>query len=250
VADQDGGVVTRPAHAGSGGANVDSGELARFEQLAHRWWDPEGEHAALHALNPLRTAYVAARHALAGARVLDVGTGGGLLAESMAAAGADVHAIDAGATAIAVARLHAAAGGSRVRYEQSTVEALAAGGAGPYDCVTCMEMLEHVPDPARVVAACAGLLRPGGSAFFSTLNRNLKSYLLAVIGAEYVLGLLPRGTHDYARFLRPSELAAMAAAGGLRTAEVSGFEYQPLGHRWRLSADVSVNYILHAVAAP
>lgn len=232
-------------------ANVDTAEIARFEQMAHRWWDPHGEFRALHALNPLRTTFVAERVALEGARVLDVGTGGGLLAESLAALGARVDAIDAGHTAIAVARLHATATGSTVNFQQTTVEQLATDAAtASYDCITCMEMLEHVPDPASTLAACARLLRPGGRAFFSTINRNLKSYLLAIVGAEYVLRLLPRGTHDYARFLRPSELAAMARHSGIAIDEIRGLEFNPLRDQWRLSHDVAVNYIVSAHRLP
>ncbi|MFY0988990.1 bifunctional 2-polyprenyl-6-hydroxyphenol methylase/3-demethylubiquinol 3-O-methyltransferase UbiG [Halomonas sp. C05BenzN] len=226
--------------------NVDPGEIAKFEALAERWWDPESEFKPLHDINPLRLDFIDARAGLASRRVVDVGCGGGILAEAMAHRGAVVTGIDLGEAPLAVARLHAAESGVEVAYRHVSVEALAEEQPGDFDVVTCLEMLEHVPDPASVVAACARLVKPGGQVFFSTLNRNPKAYALAILGAEYLLRLLPRGTHDYARFIRPSELAGWCREAGLEVREQSGLVYNPLTRRYRLSSsDVSVNYLMH-----
>ncbi|MFG6137034.1 bifunctional 2-polyprenyl-6-hydroxyphenol methylase/3-demethylubiquinol 3-O-methyltransferase UbiG [Halomonas sp. B23F22_10] len=226
--------------------NVDAAEIAKFEALAHRWWDTDGEFKPLHEINPLRLDFIDARAGLAGHRVLDVGCGGGILAEAMAHRGAEVTGIDLGEAPLAVARLHAEETGASVDYRQVSVEAMAEAHAGEFDVVTCLEMLEHVPDPASVIRACARLVKPGGQVFFSTINRNPKAYALAVVGAEYLLRMLPRGTHDYAKFIRPSELAGWCREAGLAVCEQSGLTYQPLTRRYRLSAtDVSVNYLMH-----
>jgi len=225
--------------------NQDPQEIARFETAAQRWWDPQGEFRPLHDLNPVRTDYIDARASLAGKRVLDIGCGGGLLCEAMAQRGADVTGIDLGATAVQVAELHALESGVKVRYLLEPAEVHAARAPAAYDIVTCLEMLEHVPDPRSVVAAAAALVKPGGDLFFSTLNRNLKAYLLAVVGAEYVMNLLPRGTHTYSRFIRPSELARWGRTAGLRAADVCGIEYNPLTRTCRMSANADVNYIMH-----
>ncbi|HSH49735.1 MAG TPA: bifunctional 2-polyprenyl-6-hydroxyphenol methylase/3-demethylubiquinol 3-O-methyltransferase UbiG [Halomonas sp.] len=227
-------------------SNVDHAEIAKFEALADRWWDPDGEFKPLHQINPLRLDFIDARSGLAGRRVLDVGCGGGILSESMAHRGAVVTGIDMGEAPLEVARLHAEQAGVEVEYRRISVEEMAEAHAGEFDVVTCLEMLEHVPDPASAVRACAQLVKPGGQVFFSTINRNPKAYALAVIGAEYVLGMLPRGTHDYQRFIRPSELAGWCRDAGLEVREQSGLTYQPLIRRFRLSArDVSVNYLMH-----
>ncbi|MCH4562860.1 MULTISPECIES: bifunctional 2-polyprenyl-6-hydroxyphenol methylase/3-demethylubiquinol 3-O-methyltransferase UbiG [Halomonas] len=226
--------------------NVDPGEIAKFEALAERWWDPESEFKPLHDINPLRLDFIDARAGLAGRRVVDVGCGGGILAEAMAHRGAIVTGIDLGEAPLAVARLHAAESGVELEYRNVSVEALAEERPGTFDVVTCLEMLEHVPDPASVVRACARLVKPGGQVFFSTLNRNPKAYALAILGAEYLLRMLPRGTHDYAKFIRPSELAGWCREAGLEVREQSGLVYNPLTHRYRLSdRDVSVNYLMH-----
>ncbi|MGJ7456896.1 bifunctional 2-polyprenyl-6-hydroxyphenol methylase/3-demethylubiquinol 3-O-methyltransferase UbiG [Halomonas sp. MA07-2] len=226
--------------------NVDPGEIAKFEALASRWWDPESEFKPLHEINPLRLDFIDARAGLAGKRVVDVGCGGGLLAEAMAHRGARVTGIDLGEAPLAVARLHADESGVEVNYRRISVEALADEMPGEFDVVTCLEMLEHVPNPASVVHACAALVKPGGQLFFSTLNRNPKAYALAILGAEYVLGLLPRGTHDYQKFIRPAELAGWCRAAGIEVQEQSGLVYNPLTRRYRLHpTDVSVNYLMH-----
>jgi 2-polyprenyl-6-hydroxyphenyl methylase / 3-demethylubiquinone-9 3-methyltransferase len=225
--------------------NMDPHEVAKFDDLAHRWWDPQGEFRPLHEINPLRLDYVERRAPLADARVLDVGCGGGILAESMARRGAQVTGIDMAAAPLDVARMHLLESGLEVDYRQVPVEALAEEMHGAFDVVTCMEMLEHVPDPASVVDACARLVRPGGHVFFSTINRNPKSFLFAIVGAEYLLRLLPRGTHEYARFIRPSELTAWARAAGLETRHIGGLGYNPLTGEYRLVADVQVNYLMH-----
>jgi 2-polyprenyl-6-hydroxyphenyl methylase / 3-demethylubiquinone-9 3-methyltransferase len=225
--------------------NVDPREVSRFDDLAHRWWDPQGEFRPLHEINPLRLDYVERRAPLADARVLDVGCGGGILAESMARRGAQVTGIDMAEAALEVARMHLLESGLEVDYRQVPVEELAAEMPGAFDVVTCMEMLEHVPDPASVVNACARLVRPGGHVFFSTINRNPKSFLFAIVGAEYVLGLLPRGTHEYARFIRPSELTRWSRAAGLETRHMAGLGYNPLKREYRLDRDVQVNYLMH-----
>jgi len=228
-------------------SNVDPAELEKFNELAHRWWDREGEFRPLHEINPLRLAWIDERAGLAGKKVLDVGCGGGILAEAMAARGAQVTGIDLGGKSLRVAQLHLLSSKASVVYEEASAEQFAETHAGEFDVVTCMEMLEHVPDPSSAVAACARLARPGGQVFFSTINRNPKSYLFAVIGAEYVLRLLPRGTHDYARFIKPSELSRWSRAAGLRTLEITGMTYNPLTRRYRLEDDCDVNYLLRCV---
>ncbi|PMS19399.1 bifunctional 3-demethylubiquinol 3-O-methyltransferase/2-polyprenyl-6-hydroxyphenol methylase [Trinickia dabaoshanensis] len=223
--------------------NADPHELRKFSDLAHRWWDPNAEFKPLHELNPVRLGWIDAHAHLPGKRVLDIGCGGGILSESMATLGAQVKGIDLSNQALGVADLHSLESGVTVEYEEIAAEALAAREPGSYDVVTCMEMLEHVPDPAAIVKACATLVKPDGWVFFSTLNRNVKSYLLAVIGAEYIAQMLPKGTHDYARFIRPSELAGFARAARLRAVEVKGITYRPLGKHFTLSDDTSVNYL-------
>ena len=225
-------------------SNVDAAEIAKFSELAHRWWDPNSEFKPLHEINPLRLKWIDTLAPLAGKKVLDVGCGGGILAEAMAGAGATVSGIDLSEKALKVAKLHLFESGKSVDYQHVSAEDYAAQHAGEFDIVTCMEMLEHVPDPASVVAACSRLVKPGGWVFFSTLNRNAKSYLFAVIGAEYVLKLLPRGTHDYAKFIRPAELARMAREAGLDSQELIGMTYNPLTKVYKLEADTDVNYLL------
>ena len=225
-------------------SNSDPAELAKFSQLAHRWWDPQGEFRPLHEINPLRLAWIERQAPLEARDALDVGCGGGILAEAMARRGARVTGIDLAEKPLKVAQLHLLESRLEVRYELASAEEYAARHAGGFDVLTCMEMLEHVPDPASAVAACARLLRPGGRAIFSTINRNPKAYLFAVIGAEYVLNLLPKGTHDYARFIRPSELAQWCRASGLRILEMTGMQYNPLTRRYRLGPDCDVNYLL------
>jgi 2-polyprenyl-6-hydroxyphenyl methylase/3-demethylubiquinone-9 3-methyltransferase len=225
-------------------ANADPAELQRFADIAHRWWDPQGAMRPLHELNPLRLDWIDRHAALAGKRVLDVGCGGGVLAEAMAAKGAQVTGIDLTAKLLKVAELHALESGVSVEYRHGTAEDLAQKEPGRYDVVTCMEMIEHVPDPASVVRACADLVRPGGWVFFSTINRNPKSFLFAIIGAEYVLGLLPRGTHEYAKFIKPSELGRYVRDARLTTAELIGMTYNPITRRFALEADTDVNYLL------
>ncbi|KPQ21557.1 MULTISPECIES: bifunctional 2-polyprenyl-6-hydroxyphenol methylase/3-demethylubiquinol 3-O-methyltransferase UbiG [unclassified Halomonas] len=226
--------------------NVDNAEVAKFEALASRWWDPQSEFKPLHEINPLRLDFIDARAGLAGKKVLDVGCGGGILSEAMARRGADVTGIDLGEAPLGVARLHAQEQGVAIEYRHVSVEALADEQPGQYDVVTCMEMLEHVPDPASVVRACAALVRQGGYVFFSTLNRTPKSYAFAILGAEYVLKLLPRGTHDYAKFIRPSEMASWNRRSGLEVREQIGLTYNPISRRYRLTEnDVSVNYMMY-----
>ncbi len=225
--------------------NVDAQELAKFSELAHKWWDPESEFRPLHQINPLRLEWVDALATLRGKQVLDVGCGGGILTEAMARRAAAVLGIDLAAKPLGVARLHALeAQVNNVDYREIATEALAAEQPGAFDVVTCMEMLEHVPDPSAVVRACATLVKPGGWVFFSTLNRNPKSFAFAIVGAEYLLRLLPRGTHEYARFIKPSELARWCRDAGLVLQESKGLEYNPLLRRYKLSADTSVNYLL------
>jgi 2-polyprenyl-6-hydroxyphenyl methylase/3-demethylubiquinone-9 3-methyltransferase len=228
-------------------ANVDPAEIAKFDALAERWWDPDGEFKPLHDLNPLRLEFIRSRAALAGATVLDVGCGGGILSESLAAEGATVTGIDLAETPLKIAELHALERNLNVQYQLESVEAHAAVHAGRYDIVTCMEMLEHVPRPEAIVARLAELLRPGGQLFVSTLNRNLKSFLLAIVGAEFVLGLLPRGTHEYERFIRPSELARWTRAAGLALGTFKGLTYDPFSRKFRLSRDTDVNYLAQFV---
>ena len=224
--------------------NADPAELAKFSELAHRWWDPDSEFRPLHQINPLRLDWINSQCPLAGKHVLDVGCGGGILTDSMARKGADVLGIDLASKALRVAQLHALeAQTPRVEYREVSVEALAAEQPGSFDTVTCMEMLEHVPDPASVVRACAELVKPGGWVFFSTINRNAKAFMLAIVGAEYVLNMLPRGTHEYARLIRPSELAAHCRAAQLDVRQTRGLEYNPITRRYWMSADTSVNYL-------
>jgi len=228
-------------------ATADPREVEKFDVLAHEFWDPRGAFHTLHALNPVRLAYVSARSLLAGRRVLDVGCGGGLLCEALTRTGAAVTGIDMAPAMIEVARLHAHESALAIDYRLSSAELYAQERAGepPFDVITCMELIEHVPDPAAVFAACARLLRPGGELFVSTLNRNLRSFLMAIVGAEYVLRLLPRGTHEYARLLRPSELDAMARAQGFELQDLAGISYNPVLRSARLDRDVSINYLAH-----
>ena len=225
--------------------NVDHAEVSKFEQLASRWWDPNSEFKPLHEINPLRLDYIDARAGLKDKAVLDVGCGGGILAESMAARGAKVTGIDMGEAPLEVARLHLLESGQQVEYRRIPVEELAAEIPAQFDVVTCMEMLEHVPDPASVIAACATLVKPGGASFFFTINRNPKSYLFAIVGAEYILRMLPKGTHDFAKFIRPSELNRWARKAGLDTADLTGMTYNPLTGVYKLDpGDVDVNYMV------
>jgi len=224
--------------------NADPLELQKFSDLAHRWWDPTSEFRPLHEINPLRLEWINARAPLRGKTVLDIGCGGGILAESMAKKGANVTGIDLSEKALKVADLHSLETGVSVRYELIAAEALAAREPAGFDVVTCMEMLEHVPDPAAIVQACATLVKPGGHVFFSTLNRNPKSYLFAVIGAEYLLRLLPKGTHDYAKFITPAELAQYARNAGLSVDSLKGMGYNPLTQMYSLNQDTSVNYLV------
>jgi 2-polyprenyl-6-hydroxyphenyl methylase/3-demethylubiquinone-9 3-methyltransferase len=225
--------------------NVDQAEIHKFETLAARWWDPNSEFKSLHDINPLRLGYVQRTVPLAGKDVLDVGCGGGILSESMALAGARVTGIDMGEEPLKVAELHTLETGVEVQYRQVPVEQLAEERPESFDVVTCMEMLEHVPDPGSVIAACARLARPGGHVFFSTLNRNPKSYLFAIVGAEYVLGLLPKGTHDFERFIKPSELDAWVRRTELRMTDITGLTYNPLTQDYRLDPkDLDVNYLV------
>ena len=227
--------------------NVDPLELEKFSELAHRWWDPDAEFRPLHEINPLRLDYIDRAAGLEGKAVLDVGCGGGILAESMAARGARVTGIDLGEQPLKVAQLHLLESGLDVHYRLIPAESLAQEMPGRFDVITCMEMLEHVPDPAATVAACAQLIRPGGHLFFATINRNPKSYLFAVLGAEYLLRLLPRGTHEYAKFIKPSELSTMCRSAGLSVASLTGMTYNPLSRAYALGPDVGVNYILRAI---
>ena len=229
--------------------NVDPAEIAKFAALAERWWDPEGDFKPLHQMNPVRLDYIAARSRLADCKALDVGCGGGLLTEGLARAGAEVTGIDMGEAPLAVARLHAAEQGLEIRYLRTEAGGLAAAEAGGYDLVCCLEVLEHVPDPAALVRDCAALCRDGGDLYFSTINRNLKAWLLAIVGAEYVLRLLPRGTHEYDKLVRPSELAAHLRAAGLQLRELRGLRYNPISGHFRICDDVDVNYMVHAVKA-
>lgn len=226
--------------------NADPLELQKFSELAHRWWDPTSEFRPLHEINPLRLEWINAKAPLAGKTVLDIGCGGGILAESMARKGADVTGIDLSEKALKVADLHSLESGVQVRYELISAEAMAAREPGRYDVVTCMEMLEHVPDPAAIVHACATLVKPGGHVFFSTINRNPKSYLFAVIGAEYILRLLPKGTHDYAKFITPAELASYIRQAMLELDALKGMSYNPLTKIYTLNQDTGVNYLVAA----
>lgn len=225
-------------------SNVDERELAKFGDLAHRWWDPNSEFKPLHDINPLRLDWIDRNAGLAGKRALDVGCGGGLLTEAMVARGARVTGIDLSEKPLGVARLHLHESGHKVDYRQIAAEDLAREMPAAFDVVTCMEMLEHVPDPASIVRACATLVKPGGTVFFSTINRNPKSYLFAVIGAEYILNLLPKGTHDYARLIRPAELARYARAAGLEVGEIIGMHYNPFSKQYSLGSGADVNYLM------
>ncbi len=231
-------------------ANVDDGEIAKFDALASRWWDREGDFKPLHEINPLRLDYIRQRTQLSGSKVLDVGCGGGILTESLAAQGAVVTGIDMAEKPLGVARLHQQESGADVEYLQTTAEVLAAERAGHYDTVTCLEMLEHVPSPYDVIAACATLVKPGGNVFFSTINRNPKSFLFAIVGAEYVLRLLPAGTHEYEKFIRPSELEAWSRGAGLQLAGSIGLHYNPLTREYSLGPNIDVNYLQHFQRLP
>ncbi|MEZ5452242.1 MAG: bifunctional 2-polyprenyl-6-hydroxyphenol methylase/3-demethylubiquinol 3-O-methyltransferase UbiG [Thiothrix sp.] len=226
-------------------ANVDPNEIRKFEELAWRWWDRDSEFKPLHDINPLRLNYIDDRVRLQGKQVIDVGCGGGILAESMARRGAQVTGIDMGETPLSVAKLHALESGVEVNYRQISAEAMAEEAPGQFDAVTCMEMLEHVPDPASVIAACARMVKPGGDVFFSSINRNPKAFLLAIVGAEYVLNMLPKGTHEYGKFIKPSELEGWARSVGLELRNISGMTYNPLFQSYRLGRDVDVNYLMH-----
>lgn len=229
--------------------NYDTAELNKFSELAHKWWDKTSEFKPLHEINPLRLNYINDAVSLSGKSVLDVGCGGGILSESMAEKGALVTGIDLGEKALKVAQLHSLETGVAVNYRLIAVEQLAEEAPASFDVVTCLEMLEHVPDAASVIRACAKLVKPGGHVFFSTINRNPKAYLFAVIGAEYVLSLLPKGTHDYAKFIKPSELASWMRSADLALRHQIGMQYNPITQRYWLSEDVSVNYLMHAVRA-
>jgi 2-polyprenyl-6-hydroxyphenyl methylase/3-demethylubiquinone-9 3-methyltransferase len=224
--------------------NVDPSEIAKFSALAHRWWDPNSEFKPLHAINPLRLGWIKTFVNFEGKRAVDIGCGGGILAESIAQSGADTTGIDLSEKALKVAELHALEVGANLTYRSISAEALADEQAEQYDIVTCMEMLEHVPDPASVVRACAKLCKPGGTLFFSTLNRNPKSYLFAIIGAEYILKLLPKGTHEYEKFIKPSELVAFTRQAGLEMLGIKGLSYNPFTQIYSLGDDVSVNYMI------
>lgn len=228
-------------------SNVDANEINKFATLAHKWWDPESEFKPLHAINPLRLNWINDIQPLNGLNVLDVGCGGGILSESMALLGANVTGIDMGEKAIKIAKLHQLESGVVVDYELKAVEALASEKPASFDIVTCMEMLEHVPNPQSVIEACAQLVKPTGSVFFSTISRNPKAYLFAVLGAEYILNLLPKGTHDYAKFIKPSELSRMARDVGLTTSALKGMGYHPISDHYFLNDDASINYLMHTV---
>ncbi len=224
--------------------NADQTEIDKFSALAHRWWDPSSEFKPLHAINPLRLAWIQEHVSISGKKVLDVGCGGGILAESMAVAGAQAKGIDLSEKALKVADLHSLESGVQVKYEYISAEDLAKKEAGEYDVVTCMEMLEHVPDPLSIIKSCAALVKPGGKVFFSTLNRNPKSYLFAIIGAEYILRILPKGTHDYKKFIKPSELNEFIREAGLELNELIGLSYNPITEVYSLGRDTDVNYLM------
>lgn len=225
--------------------NVDQAEIGKFEAVAARWWDPDGEFKPLHRINPLRLDYIRQRCRIEGSATIDIGCGGGILSESLAAEGAIVTGVDATEGAIEVAKLHLLESGHEVEYQLATAEEYAETHAQQFDVLTCLEMLEHVPDPESVIAACSKLIKPGGDLFFSTINRNPKSYALMIVGAEYLLGMVPKGTHEYRKFIRPSELAGWCRDAGLIVEEITGMGYNPLTDRFSLSADVDVNYFVH-----
>ncbi len=225
--------------------NFDPQEIAKFEELASRWWDPDSEFKPLHEINPLRLEYIERRSSLKGKAVVDIGCGGGILAESMALKGASVLGIDMGKAPLSVAQLHKLESGAELDYQQITAEELADKEPGKYDVVTCMEMLEHVPDPSSVIAACSKLVKPDGHVFFTTINRNPKSYLFAIVGAEYIMKILPKGTHDYSKFIKPSELESWARAADLHLRELTGMSYNILTKKYSLGHDVTVNYLMH-----
>jgi 2-polyprenyl-6-hydroxyphenyl methylase/3-demethylubiquinone-9 3-methyltransferase len=238
-------VLMNAPQNGRNSGHGDPAEIAKFDAAAHRFWDVDGEFKPLHRLNPVRARYVQEHSRLAGARVLDVGCGGGLLAESLARAGAQVTAIDLAPAMVETARLHALDGGLEIDYRVDSAEMLAASHAGKFDVLTCMEMLEHVPDPAATVAVFAKLVRPGGDVFISTINRNFKSFALAIVGAEYLAKLVPKGTHEYDRLLKPSEIARFARVAGLDAVDIAGLKYDPLREQCSLTTDPSVNYLMH-----
>jgi 2-polyprenyl-6-hydroxyphenyl methylase/3-demethylubiquinone-9 3-methyltransferase len=225
--------------------NVDPAEIKKFEDLASRWWDPKSEFKPLHAINPLRTEYINLHSPVKGLKVLDVGCGGGLICEALAAFGAQVTGIDMGEAPLAVANLHLLESGQKVEYLKITAEELASQRPGEYDVVTCLEMLEHVPDPSSVIAACATLAKPGGDVYFSTINRNPKAWLMAIVGAEYVLNLIPRGTHEYDKLIKPSELSGYARSAGLQMQRMIGLHYNPFSESYKLAPGVDVNYMIH-----
>ena len=227
--------------------NADPAELQKFSDLAHRWWDPESEFKPLHDINPLRINYIAERIKVKNSQIIDIGCGGGLISEALAALGAQVTGIDLSERALAVAKLHLKESGLQVDYRKIAAEEMATQKPAAFDAVTCLEMLEHVPDPAKTISACAQLVKPGGPVFFSTINRNPKAYLFAVIGAEYILKMLPKGTHDYAKFIKPSELSRWCREAGLEVKEIIGMNYHPLNKQYSLGNDISVNYLIHAV---
>ncbi len=243
-------MTSHQADAGSETGNTaDPAEIDKFSDIASRWWDTESEFKPLHEINPLRFNYINERAPVAALRVADIGCGGGILTESLARAGATVTGIDLSKAALDVARLHAAEAELSIDYQCIATEEYAAEHSGTFDVVTCMEMLEHVPEPDKIVDACAALLKPGGSAFFSTLNRNGKSWLFAIVGAEYILNLLPRGTHDWNRFIKPSQLAQLTRNAGLQTCNLTGMTYQPFTKQYGTSTDISVNYLMHTIKA-
>jgi len=225
--------------------NFDPQEIAKFEELASRWWDPDSEFKPLHEINPLRLEYIERRSSLKGKAVIDIGCGGGILTESMALKGANVLGIDMGKAPLSVAQLHKLESGAELDYQQITAEELADKEPGKYDVVTCMEMLEHVPDPSSVIAACSKLVKPDGHVFFTTINRNPKSYLFAIVGAEYIMKILPKGTHDYSKFIKPSELESWARTADLHLRELTGMSYNILSKKYSLGHEVTVNYLMH-----
>ncbi len=225
--------------------NVDRAEIAKFDALASRWWDPSGDFRPLHDINPLRLDYIRQRAKISGARVLDVGCGGGILTEALATAGANVTGIDMAESPLAVARLHQVESGVNVDYQQSTAEEMAEAQAGQFDVVTCLEMLEHVPAPSQVIASCKKLVKPGGDVFFSTINRHPKAFLFAIVGAEYLLRMLPAGTHDYEKFIRPSELESWARQSRLELQSSIGMHYNPITREYKLQPGLEVNYLMH-----